>query len=83
MRKDKNQATEHDDGSYVVKKSRKSSVFAFILCVALAFVLWAYAEADQKQKAADLSEVVEAVAENAVSDTDATTYTEDTTQANE
>ena len=39
----------HDDGTYVVKKSKKSSIFAFILCVLIAFVIWAYAEATEDQ----------------------------------
>ena len=33
---------DNNDGSYVVKKSRKSSVFAFIVCFLIAFVIWAY-----------------------------------------
>ncbi|MBE6577127.1 MAG: hypothetical protein E7653_03210 [Ruminococcaceae bacterium] len=33
---------EHNDGSYVVKKSKKSSIFAFIICFLIAFVIWAY-----------------------------------------
>ena len=32
-----------DDGSYVVKKSKKSNIFAFILCVIIAFIIWLYA----------------------------------------
>lgn len=46
--KNKNAAVaEHDDGSYVVKKTKKSSIFAFIVCVLVAFVIWAYAEATE------------------------------------
>ncbi len=33
---------EHNDGSYVVKKSKKSSILAFIICFLIAFVIWAY-----------------------------------------
>ena len=36
--------SEHDDGTYVVKKSRKSNILAFILCLLVAFVIWAYTE---------------------------------------
>lgn len=35
----------HDDGSYVVRKTKKSSILAFIICVLIAFVIWAYAKA--------------------------------------
>lgn len=49
--KNKNSAVgEHDDGSYVVKKTKKSSIFAFIVCVLVAFVIWAYAEATESSK---------------------------------
>ena len=33
---------EQNDGSYVVKKSKKSSLFAFIICFLIAFIIWAY-----------------------------------------
>ncbi len=33
---------EYNDGSYVVKKSKKSSIFALIICFLIAFVIWAY-----------------------------------------
>ncbi len=56
---------EQDDGSYVVKRSRRAGVFAFVICVLIAILIWAYAEADEKQKAAVLSEAVEAAAETA------------------
>ena len=36
------QTHEHNDGSYVVKKNKKSTVFAFIICFLIAFVIWAY-----------------------------------------
>ena len=35
---------EHEDGSYVVKKSRRSNILAFIVCVLIAFSIWAIAE---------------------------------------
>lgn len=41
---------EHNDGSYVVKKSKKTNVLAFILCLLIAFVIWAYADATDKEK---------------------------------
>jgi hypothetical protein len=43
-----------DDGSYVVKKSKKSNIFAFILCVIIAFIIWLYAvsvETNEQKKA--------------------------------
>jgi hypothetical protein len=42
-------SSEHDDGSYVVKKSKKSSILAFIICILVAFIIWAYAEATEKK----------------------------------
>ncbi len=53
MRKKKNAsdtAETHDDGSYVVKKSKKSSILAFIFCLLIAFVIWAYAEATESSE---------------------------------
>ncbi len=52
MLRNKNTDTEHDDGSYVTKKSKKSSIFAFIVCVLIAVVVWAYAEATETQRLA-------------------------------
>ena len=46
---DDQNTVERDDGSYVVKKTKKSSILAFVFCVLLAFVIWAYAEADEKR----------------------------------
>ena len=50
MNKEKLTEAGHDDGSYVIKKSRRSSVFAFILCVLIAIVVWAYADATETQR---------------------------------
>ena len=47
---DDQNTVERDDGSYVVKKTKKSSILAFVFCVLLAFVIWAYAEADEKRE---------------------------------
>ena len=49
----KSTAENRDDGTYVVKKNKKSSIFAFIVCILIAFVIWAYAEATDKQDKAD------------------------------
>ena len=38
---------ERSDGSYVVKKSRKSNIFAFVLCLLLAFFIWAYTQSTE------------------------------------
>ena len=43
MSKKKEKEHGYDDGSYVTKKSRKFSLFAFILCLLIAFVIWIYA----------------------------------------
>ena len=54
VKKDKKTEYVNDDGSYVVKKSRKSNIFAFILCVIIAFVIWLYAtsvEMNEQKKA--------------------------------
>ena len=67
MSKEKRNAESHDDGSYVVKKSRKSSVLAFILCLLIAFVIWAYADATESEnKAAADSAPVSAHSEQTV-----------------
>ena len=54
MKKEKKVEHVNDDGSYVVKKSRKSNIFAFILCVIIAFIIWLYTvsvETNEQQKA--------------------------------
>ena len=38
------------DGNYVVKKSRKHNILAFILCVLIAFVVWLYATNNEKKE---------------------------------
>ena len=52
---------EYNDGSYVVKKSKKTNVLAFILCLLIAFIIWAYADATEKEKNAkiDTSQISE------------------------
>ena len=42
MSKDTNIENGNFDGSYVVKKSKKSSILAFIFCFLIAFFIWAY-----------------------------------------
>ncbi len=44
MARKKKKEQGYDDGSYVVKKSRKFDIFVFIVCVLVAFVIWVYAE---------------------------------------
>lgn len=52
MSKRKQSERTHDDGSYVVKKSKRRNIVAFILCVLIAFVIWLYASnIDQKKQA--------------------------------
>ncbi len=43
MSKKKEKDHGYDDGSYVIKKSRKFSFLAFILCMLIAFAIWVYA----------------------------------------
>lgn len=49
----------NDDGSYVVKKSKKSNIFAFIICIIIAFVIWMYSVSvdlnEQKKANANLA----------------------------
>ena len=54
MQQEENVTVERDDGSYVVKKTKKSSILAFVFCVLLAFVIWSYAEAEEKKNATDV-----------------------------
>ena len=49
MSKEIQNAESRDDGTYVAKKSKKSSVLAFILCLLIAFVIWAYADATESE----------------------------------
>lgn len=43
MSKRKQEEAVYDDGSYVVKKSRKTNIIAFVLCVLVALMIWLYA----------------------------------------
>ena len=43
MSKKKEKDHGYDDGSYVIKKNRKFSFLAFILCLLIAFAIWIYA----------------------------------------
>ena len=44
MDKNKIQDEMHDDGSYVIKKSRRRNILALIVCFLIAFCIWAVAE---------------------------------------
>ncbi len=69
MKKKKNIAAEHDDGTYVVKKSGRRSILAFILCILVAIVIWASAEASEKQKAQQLVDMVDSAAQSVAEET--------------
>lgn len=43
MSKRKQNQSARDEGSYVAEKNKKFHIFAFILCVLIAFVIWLYA----------------------------------------
>lgn len=43
MSKRKRNESSRDDSNYVAKKNRKLNIFAFILCLLIAFVIWLYA----------------------------------------
>ncbi len=47
MQKKQQDFEKHDDGTYVVKKSKKAGILAFVLCLLIAFVIWAYATATE------------------------------------
>ena len=53
MSKKKEKENGYDDGSYVIKKSRKFSIFAFILCLLVAFFIWLYATNKEQQRIAE------------------------------
>lgn len=40
----------YDDGSYVVKKSRKYNILALIICLLVAFVVWLYAANTEREE---------------------------------
>lgn len=44
------------DGSYVVKKSRKHNILAFILCVLVAFTIWLYATNEESEEEKELKD---------------------------
>ena len=52
MSKRKQDEKMHDDGTYVVKKSRKGNIVAFVLCALIAMIIWLYAINDEKKEAA-------------------------------
>ena len=59
MSKRKQSERAHDDGSYVVKKSKKRNIVAFILCVLIAFVIWLYASnIDEKKQTEAMQNVL-------------------------
>jgi lysophospholipase L1-like esterase len=51
MSKRKQDEKMHDDGTYVVKKSRKGNIVAFVLCALIAMIIWLYATNDEKKEA--------------------------------
>lgn len=53
MSKKKQNERVHDDGSYVVKKSKKRNIIAFILCLLIAFIIWLYASNMEEKKQAE------------------------------
>lgn len=50
MSKKKQRETTHDDGTYVVKKSRKKNIIAFILCFLIAVIIWLNASNAEMKK---------------------------------
>ena len=65
MSKRKQDEKIHDDGTYVVKKTRKGSMIAFVLCALIALIIWLYATNDERKKA-ELEQLPTTVAESTV-----------------
>ena len=42
--------SSYNDGTYVVKKSRKHSILAFIICLFVAFAIWLYATNKENER---------------------------------
>lgn len=53
MFKRKQNQVAHDDGSYAKKSNKKINIFAFILCLLIAFVIWLYASNLEKNTQAE------------------------------
>ena len=67
MSKRKRNESSSNGGNYVAKKNRKLNIFAFILCLLIAFVAWLYASNLEARPKADLAaskDYVEAVVED-------------------
>lgn len=43
----------YEDGTYVVKKSRKNNILALIICFLVAFVVWLYAANKEREEIRD------------------------------
>lgn len=57
MSKQKQRDHMEDDGSYVVQKNRKLNIFAFILCLLVALIIWVYAtNMEDKERAEEETE---------------------------
>ena len=65
MARNKKKEHSYDDGSYVVKKKRKFDIFAFIICVLVAFVIWVFAEGRANDVPSDTTVEGEQVSESA------------------
>ena len=55
MARKKEKDHSFDDGSYVVKKSRKFDIFAFIVCLLVAFIIWFFANGRVQEMPTDPS----------------------------
>ena len=65
--KDNHKNFINDDGSYVVKDKKEKNIFAFIVCILLALVIWIYTTNSHKKMEEnipnDQKESVETVSE--------------------
>ena len=72
--KDKNEQV-YDDGTYVVKKSKRTGVIALIVCLMIALIIWCYSKGSAMIKDA-VSDNVEGDGKGQVADTVADTTNE-------
>ena len=54
----------YDDGTYVVKRSRKHNILAFIICLLVAFLVWVYAANKEREEIKDKETQVTQSADN-------------------
>ena len=69
MSKRKQNENIEDDGNYVVPKNRKMNLFAFIVCLLVALIVWIYATNTENKEKAEEAEGSASAAVSYVTDT--------------